>query len=344
MRIFQDWTESPAGLGILAAAITAAFWRSVIKRAERIKANREINRKACDSFIRKNSLPDCSSIVWALDRIARQDSRKAYRKLKQSISPQELRRHDKEAFVVVSICPRKPSPGSKRRLIDPQPDDIDPSDITMCLHWHITQAESDASRSCAGHSPPSTSNNQAWQPPPTYTFAGCSGTSNQSLRQRCIDKIEAGLPGETNQQARDNMEACLAWIRAYGYPMPGYCMVWAACGVATCTTQAEFARFWAAHRKLPDRMSVYALGVTLVDPAVVVAWPYGLATALAAPPPRVGYEETWPEHFVMTEWLDRTPLQHLESEVRRAFPTAAPQPYRYLLPPLNHPLRAGHHR
>lgn len=117
---------------------------------------------------------------------------------------------------------------------------------------------------------------------------------------------------ETDRQSRNNMEACLIWVKSHGYPSPGYFMVWAACGIATCTTQGEFSRFWAAHPQLSDRMSVYALGISRVD-ETVVDWRYGLATAnLGIHPPRVGYEETWPEYFVMTEWLDQISLDHVK--------------------------------
>lgn len=204
---------------------------------------------------------------------------------------------------------------SKKSLIDIQPDDIDGQDIAMCLRWQIIQTELEKKSRAPCVWPLSTPKHQAWQPPPTYTFAGGSAKRNEKLWRSCMNRIEAAIARETDQQSRDNMEACLEWVRSHGYPLPGYFMVWAACGIATCTTRGEFSRFWAAHGKISDRISVYALGVTHVD-GTVVDWRYGLATAdLGTPPPRVGYEETWPEHFVMTEWLDQISWEHVE--VRR---------------------------
>lgn len=182
----------------------------------------------------------------------------------------------------------------------------------MCLRWHIIQTELQEELRSPCVSPFSIPKDQAWQPPPTYTFAGCSTKENKKLLRKCMARIEAGIARETDRQSRVNMEACLEWIRSHGYPSTGYFMVWAACKIATCTTLGEFSRFWAAHRQLSDRMSVYALGVSHVD-ETVVDWRYGLATAnLGVPPSRVGYEETWPEYFVMTEWLDQISWEHVK--------------------------------
>lgn len=157
---------------------------------------------------------------------------------------------------------------------------------------------------------------------------------NKNIWRKCIRRMEAGMARETDRQSRDNMEACLEWVRSHGYPSPGYSMVWAACGIATCTTQGEFSRFWAAHSQLSHRMSVYALGISHVD-ETVVDWRYGLATAnLGIPPPRVGYEETWPEYFVMTEWLDQVSWEHIkvrsgEAHIQQLLsPSITPAPYR----------------
>lgn len=79
-------------------------------------------------------------------------------------------------------------------------------------------------------------------------------------------------------------------------------MVWAACGIATCTTRREFSRFWAAHGQCSERTSVYALGIH--DDGTVVNWGYGLAVAmLSSPPLKLFNEETWPEQFNLAERL-----------------------------------------
>ena len=182
--------------------------------------------------------------------------------------------------------------------------------MVMCLSWQIIQTELKEKSPVQCGLPLSTPKHPAWQPPPTYTFAGGPTKENQKLWRKCLARIEAGISRETDRQSRDNMEACLKWVRTHGYPLTDNFMVWAACGIATCTTQGEFSRFWAAHGKLSDRMSVYALGVSHGD-ETVVDWRYGLATANLGPhPPRVGYEETWPEYFVMTEWLDEISRGH----------------------------------
>lgn len=166
----------------------------------------------------------------------------------------------------------------------------------MCERWLTVHTELHEGRLAAS----------AWQPPPTYAFVGCSTKRSQELWRKCLDKIEADAASETNQRSRDNMEACLEWVRLHGYPATNHFLVWAACGIATCTTRAELSRFWAAHSQSPERRSVYAVGI-MHGRDKVVCWPYGLASAnLGAPPLRMGHEETWPEQFVINEWLNET--------------------------------------
>lgn len=184
----------------------------------------------------------------------------------------------------------------------------------MCLRWQVIQTEVEEKwRASWDDDPqPSIAKHRAWQAPPTYTFAGCSTKDNKQLWLKCLKSIKADIARETDWQSRDNMKACLAWVRSHGYPSTDYCLLWAGCGIATCTTQGEFSRFWAAHSQLSDRVSVYALGISHGD-ETVVNWRYGLATAnLGVPPARVGHEDTWPEHFVMTEWLDEISLDHVK--------------------------------
>ncbi|KAG8159511.1 hypothetical protein KVR01_010148 [Diaporthe batatas] len=281
------------GWGILGTAIVVLLG-SVLKRSRRVKAAREMNKRACDLFIRRHGAPDSRSIVRATYGVAREESREAYCEFKQRIRPGDLQEHLEETFLV--------------------PDDVDHQDAAMCLRWQMIQTDREERwRASWDDDPPlSTPKNRAWQAPPTYTFAGCSTKENAKLWRKCLNSIKADIAKEEDRQSRDNMRACLAWVSSHGYPSTDYCLVWAACGIATCTTQGEFSRFWAAHGQPSDRVSVYALGLSHAD-ETVIHWRHGLATAcLGVPPARVGYEETWPEYFVMMEWLDEISPSHVK--------------------------------
>lgn len=197
------------------------------------------------------ALPDCRSIIFAVNGVARQELRNQY----WGPSLQEVvtltggfQASSLETYVVVSLAPA--ARYGKHRLIDSQPDDIDCQDRAMCEHWLTVHTELHEERLAAS----------AWQPPPTYAFVGCSTKRSQELWRKCLDKIEADAASEADQRSRDNKEACLEWVRLRGYPATNYFLVWAACGIATCTTRAELSRFWAAHSQSPERRSVYAVG------------------------------------------------------------------------------------
>lgn len=201
-------------------------------------------------------------------------------------------------------------------LIDSQPDDIGCQDRALCERWLDAHAELHEKRLALPLTPVFRPKHGAWQPPPNYVFVGCSTTRNKKLWRKCLSKIESDVASETSQQFLDNIKACLEWVRLHGHPSTNDFLVWAACGIATCTTQREFSRFWAAHGQSPERKSVYAMGLVHGGRDNVVCWRYGLAAAnLGAPPLRVGYEQTWPEHFVVPEWLDEIPwyLRELRS-------------------------------
>lgn len=186
----------------------------------------------------------------------------------------------------------------KTLLIVSQPDDIDGGDGPMCRRWLVAHAELQEKRlaSSASATPLPRPKQGAWQPPPTHVLLGCSTMRDEKLWRKCLGKIEADVASEGDQQSRGNMEACLEWVRLHGYPSTSCSLVWAACGIATCTPQGEFSRFWAAHSQSPERQCVYAV---VRGRDEVVCWRYGLAAAnLGAPPPlREGHEETWPEIF-----------------------------------------------
>lgn len=105
MQNFRTWGETSTGWGTLGTAIIAVLWRVIVKRERRVKADHDINKRACDSFIRRHGLPDCRSIVWAIDGIARQESREAYFERNKGMPSRELQRHRKEMYIVVSMIP-----------------------------------------------------------------------------------------------------------------------------------------------------------------------------------------------------------------------------------------------
>lgn len=84
-------------------------------------------------------------------------------------------------------------------LIDSQPDDIDYQDRAMCERWLTADAELHEKRLAASGTPHPRSKQGAWQPPPTYFFAGCSTTRNKELWQKCLDKIRADVASEEDQ-------------------------------------------------------------------------------------------------------------------------------------------------
>lgn len=178
----------------------------------------------------------------------------------------------------------------------------------MCERWLDAHAELHEKRLASSLTPVLRPKQGAWQPPPIPVFVGCSTTQNKKLWQKCLSKIQSDVASETSQHFVDNMKACLEWVKLHGYPSTNYFLLWAACGIATCTTLKEFSRFWAAHSQSPERKSVYAMQVAHGGRDKVVCWQHGLASAnLGAPPLRIGYEQTWPEKFVGPERLDEVP-------------------------------------
>lgn len=171
----------------------------------------------------------------------------------------------------------------------------------MCDGWLAAHDDLQEKRRASSRKPFPGPKQGSWQPPPEHALALCSTKRDKKLWRKCTARIRADAAGEAHRQSRDNMEGCLGWVESHGYPSHSYCLVWAACGIAACTTQREFARFWAAHADSPERGSVYALGVVSHGRDSVVTWRYGLAAAnVGNRPPRCGYEETWPEFFVTT--------------------------------------------
>lgn len=97
--------ESLTGWGILGTAIM--IWLgSVYKRARRVKAAQEMNKSACDRFIRRHGLPDHRSIVRATCGIAVQESREAYSEFRRRLRPEKLQEHREETYIVVRVAPK----------------------------------------------------------------------------------------------------------------------------------------------------------------------------------------------------------------------------------------------
>lgn len=61
---------------------------------------------------------------------------------------------------------------------------------------------------------------------------------NQDAWQCTIRALERGISEETNTTYRQNIQACLDWVKLYGYPIPGY-IIWAFDGVVRCQTKHE---------------------------------------------------------------------------------------------------------
>lgn len=91
------------------------LWPSVLERTPRLNEARQMNKEACDAYIRRYGPPDCGSVVWAVYGIARKESRKKYHELKQSMTPGELRRRRKVIYIVVSVA--RSSPPRKALII-----------------------------------------------------------------------------------------------------------------------------------------------------------------------------------------------------------------------------------
>lgn len=72
--------------------------RSAVTRKREVKAARAVNKEACDSFISRHGLPDCRSIVFAIDGVARQGARNPYWDL------------DPQTYIVVSLATTPPPP------------------------------------------------------------------------------------------------------------------------------------------------------------------------------------------------------------------------------------------
>lgn len=81
MRHFHRLGSS-ASLGIFGTALVTIcglrLLRSALTRKREAKAARAVNKEACDSFICRHGLPDCRSIVFAIDGVARQGARNQY--------------------------------------------------------------------------------------------------------------------------------------------------------------------------------------------------------------------------------------------------------------------------
>lgn len=82
------------------------LWQSALTRTQEVKVARARNKTACDSFILRHGLPDCQSIVLAIDGVARLEARNQYRDPDlDQVLPDVLRRRSLETYVVVSVVP-----------------------------------------------------------------------------------------------------------------------------------------------------------------------------------------------------------------------------------------------
>lgn len=110
MQHFQTRRQASASLGIFGAAIMAIWglrtWQSTLTRKQEVKVARARNKAACDSFILRHGLPDCQSIVLAIDGVASLEARKQYWDPdSEQALPDLLRRRSLETYIVVGLAP-----------------------------------------------------------------------------------------------------------------------------------------------------------------------------------------------------------------------------------------------
>lgn len=80
-------------------------WQSALTRKQEVKVARARNKAACDSFILKHGLPDCQSILLAIDGVARLEARRQYRDPdSEQALPDLLRRRSLATYIVVSLA------------------------------------------------------------------------------------------------------------------------------------------------------------------------------------------------------------------------------------------------
>lgn len=212
MRYFHTRTAVLLGLSIFGAGFTI-IGRLRYRRSE--SAARERNKAACDVFIRKHGLPDYGFIVCAIDGVARQFSRQDFCELDQQSPPDTLQGRRKEGYVVVSaILIIK----LDRGIDNLQPDDMEYRDIALYERWLVAPLALEETRQDSPVISLSRQVQHGWQPPPTWAFDGCSAKKNEALWRKCLEHIGTDISRESKSQSRDNMKACLGWIKLYGYP------------------------------------------------------------------------------------------------------------------------------
>lgn len=84
----------------------------------------------------------------------------------------------------------------------------------------------------------------ATAPTPAITYS----KEDQDAWQCIVAALERHISEEeTDTSYRQNIQACLDWLKTYGYPIPGYVM-WAFDGVVKCQTKDEAA---ASYKTIP---------------------------------------------------------------------------------------------
>lgn len=59
--------------------------------------------------------------------------------------------------------------------------------------------------------------------------------------QLIIDGLERRISEGTDEYPRENLQACLGWVKEYGYPIPRH-EIWAFDGIARCQKKEEAAK------------------------------------------------------------------------------------------------------
>lgn len=65
---------------------------------------------------------------------------------------------------------------------------------------------------------------------------------DKKMWQLIIDGLERRISEGTDEYPRENLQACLEWVKEYGYPIPRH-EIWAFDGIATCQRKEDTAKF-----------------------------------------------------------------------------------------------------
>ncbi|KAH9990893.1 hypothetical protein F4779DRAFT_609852 [Xylariaceae sp. FL0662B] len=81
---------------------------------------------------------------------------------------------------------------------------------------------------------------------------------DRDIWEAIIDNTEKELSREPNQCRRQNMQACVEWIKTHGYPEENY-NVWGIDAQVKCQTHEGFKHTWAANGYAPRRDEAYVV-------------------------------------------------------------------------------------